>query len=217
LPTKGIWLGRGTELSAAERFRWFHYLLNIYATWSAAEYPAGKQIVEFCLSLIEQSRTVLERLEQSMPTLKFCRSDPRFANVIKRPDGRLGFVDWEDAGLRDPALELSDLMLHTEQEDLLTQTDYHSFLATYCQEMESDPERLSSRIEEYGLVIPLFYMLILMRYGVGVSKAGRLAEWQINEMPANLRLQRYLARAMAGSMFDFDPSAYADVLFFPTS
>jgi hypothetical protein len=62
----------------------------------------------------------------------------------------------------------------------------------------------------------LFYIIILTRYGIGLSKAGRLKGWLVNEMPANQRLQRYLARAMAGSMWEFDAGEYADVIFFPT-
>jgi hypothetical protein len=110
---------------------------------------------------------------------------------------------------------VTDLFLHTEQEDLLTQADYDAFLASYTQAMEIDREQFARRIEEINRVLPLFYIVIVMRYGIGLSQAGRLADWQVNEMPANLRLQRYLARALADSMFDFDPGEYADVSFFP--
>jgi thiamine kinase-like enzyme len=34
--------------------------------------------------------------------MRFCRADPRFANVITRPDGRLAMVDWEDSGRAIP-------------------------------------------------------------------------------------------------------------------
>jgi hypothetical protein len=66
-------------------------------------------------------------------------------------------------------------------------------------------------------VLPLFYIVILMRYGIGLNERGGLANWLVNEMPANQRLQRYLARALAGSLREFDAGAYADVIFFPTS
>jgi hypothetical protein len=128
----------------------------------------------------------------------------------------LGFVDWEDAGLRDPALEIADLLLHTEQEDLLTQALFEPFLATYCRCMGCDLEQFSQRVGEYCRVLPLFYIVILMRYGLRLSLVGKLSGWTVNEMPANLRLQRYLARALSGSQWDYDPGAYADVLFFPT-
>ncbi len=216
LHTDGIWLARGSEKTAAQRVVWFEQMLDHYAAWSEAVYPPGQRVVALCRPLIERAGVVLERLEQNMPPLKFCRSDPRFANVIVRPDGRFGFVDWEDAGLRDPVLEVTDLLLHPEQEDLLTQADYHAFMATYCQAMEIDAGRFSLRVEEIGLVLPLFYIVILMRYGIGLSQE-KLASWQVNEMPANLRFQRYLARALSGSMIDFDPNQYTDVNFFPTS
>jgi len=58
----------------------------------------------------------------------FCRSDARFANVIARPDGRVGLVDWEDSGLRDPARELADLLHHPNQEDLIDAEGWQPFL-----------------------------------------------------------------------------------------
>jgi thiamine kinase-like enzyme len=160
---------------------------------------------------------VLKQLYATMPAGVFCRSDPRFANVIKRPDGRYGFVDWEDAGLRDPALEAADLMLHPEQEDLLTPAEWQPFLTAYCQATGFVQAGFLQRVEQYALALPLFWILVMMQYGIRLGQAGKLAEWQINELPANLRLQRYLARALAGTQRDFDPGAVAEILFFPTS
>lgn len=217
LPTEGLWLARGSEMTPMARVAWFHELLDRYAAWSAAYYPAGQQVVVLCRPLIDVAGEVMVQLEHTMPPRAFCRSDPRFANVIVRPDGRLSFVDWEDAGLRDPALEMGDLILHTEQEDLLSQATLAAFLATYCQLMGMDQARFVERVVQYGRVLPLFYIVILMRYGIGLSERGKLANWQVNDMPANQRLQRYLARALAGSLWEFDASAYTDVSFFPTS
>lgn len=44
----------------------------------------------------------------------YCRSDARFSNVIARPDGRLGMVDWEDCGVGDPAQFVADLRIGTK-------------------------------------------------------------------------------------------------------
>jgi thiamine kinase-like enzyme len=63
--------------------------------------------------------------------LVFCRSDPRCANVIARPDGRLGLGDWEDSGLRDPGREVADLLLHPNQEDLVAGPVWDAFLRPY--------------------------------------------------------------------------------------
>jgi thiamine kinase-like enzyme len=151
-----------------------------------------------------------------MPRRLFCRSDPRFANVIVRPDGRYGFVDWEDAGLRDPTLEVADLMVHPEQEDLLTEGECQAFLLAYCEAMGFEPKAFAQSVDDYRFVFSVFWVLIMMRYGIRLSRSGQLADWRINELPANLRLQRYLARALAKSPGDFDVSQYAGVRFFPT-
>jgi Ser/Thr protein kinase RdoA (MazF antagonist) len=217
LPTTGLWPARGSGWAVARRVAWFRQMLDNYAIWSAANFPPGRQVVSLCQPLIEAGGDLLERLEEEMPSLVFCRSDPRFANVIVRPDGRYGFVDWEDSGLRDPALEIADMTNHSEQEDLLTPAEWQSFLTSYRRLMGFDGESFELRVERYARIMPLFYLLILLQYGIRYHAAGRLADWQVNEMPGNLRLQRYLARALAKTQSDFDPAVYADVLFFPTS
>jgi hypothetical protein len=216
LPTEGLWPARGSGWTVERRMAWFHQLLDNYAAWAEAAYPPGQQVVALCTPLVKASVVKFERLLEETPAPVFCRSDPRFANVIVRPDGRLGFVDWEDSGLRDPALEIADLMVHSEQEDLVTYTEWQPFLMSYCQAMGFDAESFALRVNDYALVLPLLYLVILMQYGIRRYEAGQLASWQINEMPANLRLQRFLARAAAESPGNFDPALYAVVLFFPS-
>lgn len=216
LPTDGVWKARGSERTAQQRVQWAHQLLDNYGMWAETFYPDGIRIVSRLRPMVAQFGVVIEGLYATMPAPVFCRSDPRFANVIVRPDGRYGFVDWEDAGLRDPALEVADLMLHPEQEDLLTWVGWQPFLTTYCQATGLVPTTFLHRVDEYALVLTLFWMLVMMQHGLRVSQAGELAGWEINKMPANLRFQRYLARAMAESPWDFDADAYADVRFFPT-
>jgi hypothetical protein len=49
------------------------------------------------------------------------------------------------------------------------------------------------------------------------ARQGALTNWKINELPANLRLQRYLARGFAWPKWDFDPATFAEIRFFPTN
>src|SRR5438067_10962939 len=93
------------------------------------------------------------------PPLCICRSDPRFANVIARPDGRIGLVDWEDSGLRDPAREVADLLLHPNQEDLLSDTEWSALLNPYTASRASDP-MFATRLNAY---LPPFAPLWLSR------------------------------------------------------
>jgi len=50
------------------------------------------------LEALDRSLINARRFVSTDKPLCFCRSDARFANVIARPDGRLGLVDWEDSG-----------------------------------------------------------------------------------------------------------------------
>src|SRR5712691_10851101 len=93
--------------------------------------------------------------------LCFCRSDPRFANVIARPDGRLGLVDWEDCGLRDTAREVADLLLHPNQEDLLGWREWQAFLQPYIDGRRSDAD-FERRLQAYLAVFPIFWLGLLL-------------------------------------------------------
>jgi aminoglycoside phosphotransferase (APT) family kinase protein len=217
VPTQQLWIARGFEMEVAERVAWFHQLLDTYALWAGESFPAGEAIVGQCRQMIARSQKVLKRLAENPFPPIFCRSDPRFANIIVQPNGSYGFVDWEDAGLRDPALEIADTVLHPEQEDLLTSIEWQSFVTAYCDATGFTYEGFAQRVMEYARVFSLFWVLILLRAGVTRSKQGQLAGWTVNEMAANLRLQRYWARARAELMGngENDPSAYADLHFFP--
>ena len=58
---------------------------------------------QVCMQSLERGLADALPLIPEVAPVCFCRSDARFANVISRPDGRVGLVDWEDSGLRDPA------------------------------------------------------------------------------------------------------------------
>ena len=71
---------------------------------------------------------------------------------------------------------------------------------------------IDERMQLYLGIFSLFWLCVMLRHGVQRATAGQLAGWTINELPANVRLQRYLARALAWPDSDCVPTA---VEFFP--
>jgi hypothetical protein len=149
------------------------------------------------------------------PLLRFCRSDTRFANVIARSDGRIGLVDWEDSGLRDPPREVADLLMHPNQEDLLDIAAWQPFLSVYVESRRDDTD-FERRLRGYLAIFPVFWLGILLADGMRRTADGDFGNWMINEMEPNARLRRYLARAQAWP--DPDPTEalakLGDVAFF---
>lgn len=219
LPTDGLWFSNGYERNSSDVAAMFRASFQQYVTWSTANFPVGTVAATQCLQLLDQARAIFQRIESYTPELRFCRADPRFANVIERPDGRLAYVDWEDSGLRDPARDLADLITHPNQEDLLTWEEWQPFFQPYlAANLPTDPTILE-RMQLYLAVFPLFWLSVCLRIGVRLAGTGQVAQWQINGLPANLRLQRYLARAFAGSSPDFVEALakVQHVKFFPES
>lgn len=128
------------------------------------------------------------------PPLCFCRSDPRFANVIARRGGGIGLVDWEDSGLRDPARQVADLLMHPNQEDLLDWQGWQPYVYVYMSGRRNDPD-CELRLQGYLALFPVFWLGILLADAMRRIAAGELQMWMINEMEPNTRLRRYLARA----------------------
>jgi hypothetical protein len=197
LPADGLWLSRGMERTMQDVSAMFHSYLQNYETWAAEHYPPGLASVPHCRDLLERLPPILDSFAQlPEPTLLFCRSDPRFANVIQRPDGRLALVDWEDCGLRDPARDVADLLTHPNQEDLLNDAEWQAFLRPYTTERLKTDSHFNERIHYYLAIFPIFFLLLLLNTGVSRAKAGKsLREWQPNCIPVNIQLRRYLARA----------------------
>lgn len=218
-PADGLWFSRGYERSVAEVEAAFHQSFTQYAQWSAVYFPAGAVVANHCFTLLARAHTVFQQIMRYTPPLCFCRADPRFANVIERPDGRLACVDWEDSGLRDPARDLADLVTHPNQEDLLTWEEWQPFFQPYMAARLPDDPIVQERMRLYLAVFPLFWLSVCLRIGVNLAVAGQITAWQINGLPANLRLQRYLARAQAWPSLDFSAelTKLADVSFFPTA
>ena len=217
VPRAGLWPARSSDWTPTTRVAWFHELLDGYCEWAEIAFPRGLKAAALCREMVEPIGVVLGRLQQNRPAYSFARRDPRFANVIARPDGRYGFVDWEDAGLHDPTMELADIMMHPEQEDLLTDAEWQPFVETYCQAVGFEQVSVAQRIEDYRRPLALFWIVVLMNHGIKRTKSARVAEWEVNDMLPNLRLQRYLAYLLAERHGKFAPTAYADVLFFPAA
>jgi Phosphotransferase enzyme family len=196
LGTDGFWLATGQARSWAEIEARLRAPLQSYAVWEDRTSPQFRDAERLCLEALDRSLAAARRLIPKQTPLCFCRSDARFANVIARMDGRLGLVDWEDSGLRDPAREVADLLLHTNQEDLLNWDAWQVFLSIYGDSRRNDPG-FESRLQGCLAVFPVFWLGILLEDGMQRMAGGELDTWRVNEMEPNARLRRYLARAQA--------------------
>ncbi len=217
LPVDDLWFSRGHYASPTALAGPFHAWLQTYREWSAANFLPAVPLADMSLDILQKRQPLFASLERLPATLRFCRSDNRFANVIQRPDGRLGMVDWEDSGLRDPACEVADLLTHANQEDLLDAQGWRPFLDHYLPAHQAADAAFDERLHAYLAIFPIFWLALLLNVGVQRAQAGTLSGWQINEMPANERLRRYLARALAGPDASFDDhlASLAANRFFP--
>lgn len=145
----------------------------------------------------------------------FCQSDRRFANVIARPDGRLGLVDWVYSGLRDPAREVADLLMHPNHEDLVDCDAWQPFLSVYVGSRRGDPG-FERRLQEWLAVFPVFWLGVLLQEGMRRVRDGKFDNWVVKEMEPNTRLRRYLAQAQAWPASDPDAALtrLGDMVFF---
>jgi aminoglycoside phosphotransferase (APT) family kinase protein len=198
-----VWQNTRHTFLVSERYAEFRASFLAYRAWTEAAHPAATAGADLCLDVLERHSPVADAAERLPPRRCFCRSDARFANVIRRPDGRIGLVDWEDSGLRDPAREILDLLSHPNQEDLLSPVEWQSFLEPYLAAQTARDPTLPRRVELYGAIYPMFWLALFLKLSIARAQAGTLAGWTINGLPANLRLRRYLARALAWPAPDF--------------
>jgi len=217
LPQDHLLMARGYERSPRETGAQMRNRFLAYANWVNTDYPAGRHAVDLCVDLMERRQEIADELERCEATLCFCRGDARFANVIQRPDGHIGFVDWEDSGLGDPARDIADLITAANQEDLLDWDDWQHFLRPYLEGRHAVDPHLARRIELYLAVYAIFWVVILTSHGLQRVRRGQLGGWTINTMPPNRRLRRYLARALAWPEMRFADqlNELAEVTFFP--
>lgn len=155
------------------------------------------------MKTLESRREVFQELSELVPVTCFCRADPRFANVIQRPNGNLGLVDWEDSGLRDPARDLADLVTHPNQEDLLDWAEWQAFVEPYLLARNRMDRGIRRRMQLYQAIFPFFWITSICRGGIQAASAGQSGSWRVNGLSGNERLRRYLARAMAWPDMDF--------------
>jgi hypothetical protein len=218
ISAEGLPMSRGYEQPLAAAAARFAAAFQSYAAWAEAEFKPGQRAAEWCLRILDDRRDIGRQLDQLTPVFCFCKSDQRFANVIQRPDGRLGLIDWEDSGLRDPARDLADLVTASNQEDLLSFDEWQPFLQPYLAARSQHDQALIERMQLYLAVFPIFWLAIFANLGVQRVQSGQLSGWTANRMPINFRLRRYLARALAWPAMDFTVQleTLADIEFFPT-
>jgi thiamine kinase-like enzyme len=213
------WLSRGYERSLKTIEVELRQNAKTYADWVSAEFKPGLQAAEQLMKLLESRHGVIQELSEHVPSPCFCRADPRFANVIQRPDGQLGLVDWEDSGLRDPARDLADIVTHPNQEDLVDWKAWQAFLEPYISARSRIDSDISRRMHLYLAIFPIFWLIVISRNGIRLASTRKLKNWTVNDLSGNERLRRYLARAEAWPDMD-----YGDILasleaieFFPES
>jgi thiamine kinase-like enzyme len=213
-----MWPSYGQDRPLEEIEAGLHADLKDYADWVESEFPAGRRAVDLSFLVVENRHAAIRELADQAPELRFCRADPRFANVIRRPDGRMGLVDWEDSGLRDPARDLADLMTHPDQEDLVSPKAWKAFLKPYLAVQGKTDRHLKRRVDLYLALFPIFWLVKMIRRGIRLARSGRLHGWVEHGLPASEKLRRYLARSLAWPELKFarQMQTLSRVAFFPS-
>jgi len=217
VPTDGLGMPSGYDRSFPEHEASFHAVLDEYVNWTTSEFPKGRRAAMMCAELVETRHSATRSLQEADPATCFSRADQRFANVIRQSNGRLGMINWEDSGLRDPIGDLADLLTHANQEDLLAPDEWQAFLRPYLRARGAIDSGTIDRLRLYLGIFPLLWLMILIRGGMRRVELHQLVGWTVNGLPANQRLRRYLARAIAWPepAFDRQLVALAEVMFFP--
>ncbi|MDQ6670134.1 MAG: aminoglycoside phosphotransferase family protein [Chloroflexota bacterium] len=215
LPIDGVWMARGQAQHRPTLVARLSAPIERYASWAASRDATRRKAADVCVKALERGLADGLTLIPEVAPLSFCRSDPRFANIIARPDGRIGLVDWEDSGLRDPARELADLMHHPNQEDLLDSEGWRPFLDRYLPTRTVD-HSFGERLRGYLALFPVFWLGMLLAEGMDRVESARLEGWLVNDLDPNLRLRRYIARGLAWPSLDPSDSLsdVADIAFF---
>jgi hypothetical protein len=212
-----LWLSRGQEISVEKIWNQISILIQTYRDWVDSDFRLANPAIKLVIGIFNIRKSAVAELSKGKVPLCFCRADPRFANVIKRPSGKLGWVDWEDSGLRDPAKDLADIVNHPNQEDLLSPEQWRSFLDPYLdyrRRFDSDVDR---RYHLFSGIYPVWWLAILLNEGLRQIDSGTYKDWRIHGINPNEKLRRYLARACAWPRQEFDQELddIALLIFFP--
>jgi aminoglycoside phosphotransferase (APT) family kinase protein len=212
------WFSRGYEHPVQSIESEFSNQIHNYLDWAIREFESGQRIAEICLKLSESAHSIFTDLYAQEPVLCFCKADPRFANMIKRPNGKLGLVDWEDSGLLDPAKDIADLLTHPNQEDIVNWKEWQSFFVKPYLDARSQVDKsIAYRLQLYLAILPIYWLTVLIKRGLKLAFIEHLADWTINGLSGNERLRRYLARALSWPNMEYSDtlSNLKDIEFFP--
>jgi hypothetical protein len=94
LPTNGVWMATGQSLAWVDVVTRPQSRIQMYAYWANRRGSERRDVARLCLDALERCLTVGASMIPADPPQCLCRSDRRFANVLARPDGCLGLVDW---------------------------------------------------------------------------------------------------------------------------
>ncbi len=193
----GLWKSRlfadDSVLNNVQRYR---VNFKFYQEWAETYFPEGLIHAKRADALFDEHADVIQALHDAPVTHLFSRSDPRFANIIARPDGRVGFVDWEDSGLRSPMRTIAGLLFHPNQEDLLTSQEWQAFLCPLMENYPIKTDDIRAILRGYQAIIPIAWMSFILAMGVRRAQSGNNDTWLVNTMNPNQRFRRYLAHAL---------------------
>lgn len=197
---EGLWMCNGGGRSATYFVGWLSRSIDTYRQWVDAHFPSGTETASLTQEALQKCVAAAAALDSESPLLCFNQSDTRFANVIQRSSNVLGLVDWEDCGLEDAGRNLSGLLLAPNQEDLLTFDEWQAFLEPVIASQSRSMPEIERRFQSYLLLTSMFWLGLFLSMGMGRTT---IEGWEANGLPVTVRLQRYLARALAYPSLDF--------------
>ena len=179
-------------------------VLQRYADWARESAPQCRPMAEALAIAGTRAEGAAAELRRLPARELYCRADARFSNVIARPDGRLGMVDWEDCGAGDPAQFVADLRIGPNQEDLISPEAWQAFSGLYLGALGRRDPSLARRVALYELLAVMLWLGLMVERVLAEAAAGPVRRWAMNMMPANERGRRFLARALAWPEGDFE-------------
>ncbi|HQY25732.1 MAG TPA: phosphotransferase [Thermoflexales bacterium] len=204
VPVAGAPRARGIADGAGRLLDRLPHILQRYADWARESAPACRPTAEALAIAGARAEAAAAELRRLPVRELYCRADARFSNVIARPDGRLGMVDWEDCGAGDPAQFVADLRIGPNQEDLISPEAWQAFSGLYLGALGRRDPSLARRVALYELLAVMLWLGLMVERVLAEAAAGPVRRWAMNTMPANERGRRFLARALAWPEGDFE-------------